>query len=133
MQAVYQWQLTGQPVGQVETQFLTDREMGKADLDYFSGLLRLVTDNSAQLDGYLKPYLDRPIEQVDPIEAAILRLGTAELKFRPDVPYRVVINESIELAKTFGGEQGHKYVNSILDRVAADLRAPEVAARKKGS
>ena len=133
LQAVYQWQLTGQTVGTVENQFLTEGEMGKADPDYFRELLRLVADNTAALDAHITPHLDRPIAQVDPVEAAILRLGAAELKFRPDVPYRVVINEAIELAKTFGGEQGHKYVNSILDRVAAELRAAEIAARKRGN
>jgi N utilization substance protein B len=130
-QALYQWQLAGQNVIDIEAQFVTQYQMSKESLVYFRELIHGVPGNLTQLDSYIKPLLDRPIEEVDPVERAILRLGTYELEYRPDVPYRVIINESVELAKTFGAEQGHTYVNSILDGVARKLRAPEVNAVKK--
>jgi len=129
VQALYQWQLTAQNLGEIETQFLEEREMGKADLEFFHELLHEVPARLDELDGLLTPLLDRPLPQVDPVERAILRMGCYELKFRLDTPYRVVINEAVELAKVFGGEQGHKYVNSVLDKVARQVRAAEVRAR----
>jgi N utilization substance protein B len=100
-----------------------------ADLDYFEDLLRGVERECAALDAGLAPYLDRGIEEVDPIERAVLRLAGYELKFRPDVPYRVVLNEAVEVTKRFGTDFGHTYVNGVLDRAAADWRAAEYAAR----
>ncbi len=129
VQALYQWQLTAQNLGEIETQFLEDREMGKADLEFFHELLHEVPACLNELDGLLTPLLDRPLDQVDPVERAILRIGSYELKSRLDTPYRVVINEAVELAKIFGGDQGHKYVNSVLDKVARQLRAAEMKAR----
>lgn len=130
VQALYQWQLTAQNLGEIETQFITDREMGKADMEFFHELLHEVPSHLDELDGLLSPLLDRPIAQVDPVERAILRMGAYELKFRIDTPYRVVINEAVELAKTFGAEQGHKYVNSVLDKVARSVRTAEFQARR---
>lgn len=126
VQALYQWQLAGQDVGDIVAQFLTGPEAAKFDTDYFRDLLRGVTTHAAELDGHLSPHVDRPIGQIDPVERAILRLGAYELRHRVEVPYRVVINEAIELAKTFGAEQGHKYVNAVLDRLAPLLRAAEM-------
>lgn len=130
MQALYQWQMTAQNPGAIETQFLIDGEMGKTDLEFFHELLHEVPSHLDEVDSLLSPIMDRPIEQVDPVERAILRMGVYELKFRIDTPYRVVINEALELAKVYGAEQGHKYVNSVLDKVARKLRATEIKAGK---
>lgn len=131
VQALYQWQVTGQTAYDIGQQFAQDQDLKGSDRDYFEELLTQVPHHADELDGYLVPSLDRPLKEVDPVERAILRLGVYELRYRKDVPYRVVINESIELAKTFGGEQGHKYVNSILDAVAKVLRTAEVNAKRK--
>ena len=129
VQALYQWQLTAQSTAEIEEQFVTEREMGKADRQFFHELLFQVPAQVAELDAELADYVDRPLEQVDPVERAILRLGAYELKTRLETPYRVVINEAVELAKTFGAEQGHKYVNSVLDKLARKLRPAETRAR----
>jgi N utilization substance protein B len=131
LQALYQWQLTGQSAHEIERQFVAEQDLARVDMDYFHELITQVPLRVAELDAVIAPLLDRPIPEVDPVERAILRLGAYELAYRLDVPYRVAINESIELAKTFGAEQGHKYVNSILDGVAKKVRAAEVAARGK--
>jgi N utilization substance protein B len=130
VQALYQWQLAGQDVGDIVAQFLTGPEAAKFDNEYFRALLRGVTTHAAELAAHLSPHVDRPIAQIDPVERAILRLGAYELAHHPEVPYRVAINEAVELAKTFGAEEGHKYVNGVLDKVARALRAVEVAARR---
>jgi N utilization substance protein B len=103
--------------------------MQVADLEYFEDLVRGVDTHRAELDAALAPLLDREIEQVDPIERAALRLGAYELKCRPDVPYRVVLNEAVELAKRFGAEHGHTYVNGVLDKLAREWRGTEAGAR----
>ena len=131
LQALYQWQVSGQTPADISMQFAEDQNLKGAERGYYEELLAQVPLHAAELDEYLKPMLDRPLHEVDPVERAILRLGTYELAYRKDIPYRVVINESIELAKTFGGEQGHKYVNSILDGVAKTVRPEEVAAKRK--
>jgi len=129
LQALYQWDLGGQSAADIAAQFLASDELGKADVDYFSELLTEVSDRSGELDAQIAPLLERPIAEVDPVERAILRLGAYELGQRLDVPYRVVINEGVELAKTFGAEQGHRFVNGVLDKLAARLRTAEVQAR----
>lgn len=126
VQALYQWQTGGQDVRDIDDQFVVEQDVKRADLDYFRELLHGVPRYLDELDAHISPLLDRPIEQVDMVERAILRMGVYELEHRRDVPFRVIINESVELAKTFGAEQGHKYVNSILDGVARKLRAGEV-------
>lgn len=131
VQALYQWQLTGQEVADIDRQFIEEHEMKGVKVDYFQELLHQVLLHLHELDDHMAPLLDRPVQEVDPVERAILRLGIYELKFRLDVPYRVVINEGVELAKTFGAEHGHKYVNSILDGVARQVRAAEIEAAKK--
>jgi len=129
VQALYQWQMTGQDVGDVVGQFLASQDGAKFEVDYFRDLLRGIAIDLNALDAWLQPHVDRPIAQIDPVERAILRLGTYELAHHPEVPYRVVINEAVELAKVFGAEEGHKYVNGVLDKVARTLRSAEVAAR----
>jgi len=130
MQALYQWQMTGQNPLDIERQFMEEQDMKKVDTKYFQELLNTIPLQLEELDGYSAAVLDRGIEQVDPIERAILRIGVYELKHRIDIPYRVVINEAVELAKTFGAEQGHRYINGILDKVAQQLRAIEVNAAR---
>ncbi len=128
LQALYQWELGKQELGDIEAQFREAQDMRKVDVDYFTELLHQVARRSGELDGYMAPFLDRPIGQLDPVERAILRIGGYELAYRPDLPWRVVINEGIELAKMFGAEQSHKYVNGILDKLASQLRTVEIQA-----
>lgn len=129
VQALYQWQLTGANVSEIEEQFLLEHDMENVDVEYFRELLREVPLHLHELDDHLIEYLDRPINEVDPVERAILRMSTYELEFRLDVPYKAVINEGVEMAKVFGAEHGHKYVNGILDRVAHKLRSVEIKAK----
>ncbi|WP_426662649.1 transcription antitermination factor NusB [Rhodanobacter aciditrophus] len=125
LQALYAWQLSGSHMNAVIEQFRHEQDMEVADLDYFEDLLHGVEKNVDALDAVLRPHLDREVGEVDPIERAALRLAAYELKHRPDVPYRVVINEAIEVTKRFGADHGHSYVNGVLDKVAAELRAVE--------
>jgi transcription antitermination protein NusB len=129
MQALYQWQLTGQDTGQINAQFLTEGDLGDADLGYFQELLQQAALHVESIDAALNPYLDRPPVQIDPVERAILWVAGYELLYRMDVPYRVVINEAVELAKAFGAEQGHKFINGVLDKAAKVLRANEQRPR----
>jgi len=126
VQAVYQWQMAGQAITEIQQQFLTEQDGSQFELSYFQQLLSGVAGNLSELDGLLGPCLDRSVESVDPVERAILRLGAYELAHQPDVPYRVVINEAVELAKVFGAEQGHKYVNGVLDKLAQKIRGHEM-------
>ncbi len=144
VQGLYQWQLTGKPVATLEAEFrsqvadedLEDHEnwhkvMEIADLALFHELLHNVVRDRAALDESIEPLLDRRLVDLDPIELAILRLGAYELSRRLEVPYRVVISEGVELAKSFGATDGHKYVNGILDKLAGRLRNAEVNARRR--
>ena len=122
MQALYQWQMTGQDLREIEHQFLDDENMHKSDFAYFHELLHRVPACLDELDAHLNEYLDRTISKVDPVERAILRNACYELKYRRDVPQKVVINEAVKLAKKFGAEQSYRFVNGVLDRVMKDLR-----------
>ncbi len=106
-------------------QFRHEQNMAVADIAYFEDLLNGVVREQAVLDAGLAPWLDRPIEDVDPLERAVLRMGAYELKFRQDVPYRVVLNEAIEACKRFGADFGHTYVNGVLDHAAREWRTGE--------
>ena len=130
LQALYAWQLSDSPIERVLEQFRHEQDMEVADLDYFEDLLQGVARHVEVLDEALKPFVDREVGQIDPIERAALRLAAYELKYRPDVPYRVVINEAIETTKRFGADQGHTYVNGVLDKAAAEWRATEFNARR---
>jgi N utilization substance protein B len=125
VQAIYQWQMTGQDVREIRGQFLSEQDAGKFDVAYFDRLVQGVPAHLDELDKGLAPCLDRSIESVDPVERAILRLGAFELIHHPEVPYKVVINEAVELAKVFGAEQGHRFVNGVLDRLAQTVRESE--------
>ena len=131
LQAVYAWQMSDSPIERVIEQFRNEQDMEIADLAYFKALVRGVHQHRDDLDAGLSQYIDRTIAQVDPIERAVLRIAAFELKFRPDVPYRVVINEAIETTKRFGADQGHTYVNGVLDRAASDWRSVEVQGSRR--
>ena len=133
VQALYEWQLTGHSIKNIFEQFVVERNTTKFDVDYFKDLIEGVSNNVIDIDAKVQPHLDRPINEVDPVERAVLRMGSYELMFKLDVPYRVVINESVEAAKTFGADQGHKYVNGVLDKVAQQAREIEIAAKAKSS
>ena len=130
MQALYQWQLTGQDVGLINAQFLTNQDIDRADLAYFQELLQQPPRHLDAINAALAPHLDRPAAQLDPVEQAILWVAGYELMFRRDVPYRVVLNEAVELAKNFGAEQGHRFVNGVLDKAARQLRTAETDRTK---
>lgn len=125
-QALYAWQIGGNPMRDVIEEFRHEQDMEIADLDYFEDLLRGVEKHCAELDAGLAPWLDRDMAQVDPIERAVLRLAAYELRHRADVPYRVVLNEAVEVTKRFGAEHGHTYVNGVLDKAAREWRTAEI-------
>jgi N utilization substance protein B len=125
LQALYAWQLSGSHMNAVIEQFRHEQDMEVADLEYFEDLLHGVERNIDAIDTSLKPFVDRDVGQIDPIERAALRLAAYELKYRPDVPYRVIINEAIEVTKRFGADHGHSYVNGVLDKLAGTLRTTE--------
>lgn len=125
LQALYAWQLSGSHMNAVIDQFRHEQDMEVADQEYFEDLLHGVETHVDTLDTALKPYVDREVAQIDPIERAALRLAAYELKYRLDVPYRVVINEAIEVTKRFGADHGHSYVNGVLDKLAGELRGAE--------
>jgi N utilization substance protein B len=131
LQALYQWQMSGNDLIDIENQFLEEQDMSKVDLKFFKELLHKIPAHIDVIDKACEPYLDRAVDSVDPVERAAIRIGIYELCMRPDIPYRVVINEAVELAKCFGADQGHRYVNSILDKVAQVEREAEISAKKK--
>ncbi len=131
IQALYQWQVTALPPSEVLLQFLVFDGIAKADQDYFKRLFVGVTENTEELDTKFTPFLDRPIKDVNPVELAILRLGGFELLHCPELPYRVALNESIELSKIYGGTESHKFTNGVLDKLAKQLRQIEMMAEKK--
>jgi transcription antitermination protein NusB len=125
MQALYQWQLTAQTAAEIEDQVVNDAESRGLDREYFGELLHQCITRHEEIDALIAPYIDRPVEQLDPVERAIMLVGAYELKDRLDVPYRVVINEGVELSKRFGATDGHRYVNAVLDKAAKALRDAE--------
>ena len=122
LQAIYQWQMTAQAWEIIAAQFRDDKSWTRIDEELFSALLNGVPANVTALDEHLQPILDRPVAQLDAVERAILRMGAFELTHREDIPWRVVINECVQLAREFGAEQSHKYVNGILDTLARRTR-----------
>jgi transcription antitermination protein NusB len=130
-QGLYQWLLSGAPGGEIDAQLRGAQGFDKADHEHLDALLHGVIRDSETLSADLAPCLDRPIDQLSPVERAVLLVAAFELKNHVDVPYRVVINEAVELAKTFGGADGYKYVNGVLDKLAAQLRVDETQAARK--
>ncbi len=127
LQALYQWQLAGQSLAEIEKQYAGAEGFDKADAPLFSLLVSGVIKHQASLQERLSPSLDRAWTEVSPIERAVLLIAAHELSAMAETPYRVIINEAIELAKSFGGTDGHKYVNGVLDKLAAQVRADEIA------
>lgn len=130
LQAVYQWQMTGHETKKIISQFNAEQNMSNVDQELFAFLLRSVINLHEELDAKLQPFLDRPIEQLDQTERAILRISTVELLYSLEVPVKVVLNEAIDLAHRFGAEQSHTYINGVLDKAATDWRSVEIAAEK---
>ena len=131
VQAIYQWQMAGGTTAEIESEFQGNGSLDKADVDLFQDLLRGVVLECPGIDAVLTPVLDRKLAELDSVERAVLRVATRELQTREDVPYRVVIDEYVELTKLFGAEDGHKFVNGVLDKLATSLRPLEVAARER--
>ena len=125
VQGIYQWHLSGSAINDIEMQFLETINQAKVDIEYFREILVKTLVSIVELDELLTPYMEREFDQVNPVELAVLRLACFELKERMDVPYKVVINEALELSKTFGAADGHKFVNGILDKLAKQLRPLE--------
>lgn len=125
MQVVYQWQFTGNPADDIIAQFIEDHDMYNADKNYFTVLCQGTLQHVAAIDDALTPHLDRKLDELNPVELSILRVAVYELLYCPDVPYRVVINEAIEVAKHYGSDGGYKYINGVLDRVAQKVRIHE--------
>ena len=126
VQALYQWLISSDDLVEIEKQFLNQKE-GKISKAFFSNLFINIPKNISLLDEIIKPSLDRSIDELGPIERAVLYLGVYELKFQPEVPYKVVINEAVELTKLYGAEKAYKLINSSLDKIAKNLRSAEVS------
>lgn len=131
MQALYQWDLNQSDIADIDKQFLETQDMRRVDLAYFNELLHGIPGMLDTLDASLQPCLDRPMENLDPIERAVCRIGAYELAERHDIPVRVVINECVEITKKFGADKGHHYVNGVIDKLARTSRALEIKAIKK--
>jgi N utilization substance protein B len=125
MQALYQWQLTQHSAAEIKKQFLESEDSAGVDREHFEELVGGCIAKYDELSAALKPFVDRPIDQLDPVETAILLIGLFELQHRVDIPYRVVINEAVDLCKRFGATDAHKYINAVLDRAAREVRAAE--------
>ena len=131
VQALYQWQLAGADLSQIEAEFRADNDMSKVDTEYFHTLFHGVAEVKSSLDEIFIPYLKgKAVDELDPVTLAILRMSSFEFKERIDVPYKVVINEAVNLAKKFGAADSHKFVNGVLDKVAPVLRELEVNAKR---
>jgi len=126
VQALYQWQMTGTSVIEIERQFSESDRLKNVQRSYFSELLRGVPKELAAIDDALKMFVDRPVEKIDPVERAILRMSIFELFHRLDIPYRVILNEAVSLSKLYGAEDGYKYINGVLDKIAHRYRSTEV-------
>lgn len=127
LQALYQWQINEQPAGEIIRQFTEEQDFTDVDRDYFDSLFRRITNDPARYDQAVAPHLERRAQDLDQMERAILRITACEMLEHPETPYRVVIDEAVELAHRFGAEQGHTFINSIADRLAAAHRGHERA------
>ena len=129
LQGIYEWRLSGSSATQIGKTTRDDKSLGRYDAELYEHLLRGVIAQHEALSAQIAPHLDRALNELSPVEYSVLLLGAYELAHQPEVPYKVVINEAVELAKTFGGSDGHKFVNGVLDKLAAQVRAVEVAAK----
>ena len=128
VQALYKWHMTGGNPGEIVSEFCDEYDFINVDVEYFSSLLHSISSQVGELEAVLLPILDRKIDDLDPIERSVLRLGLFELKKRPDIPYKVVISESVALAKKFGATDSHRYINGVLAKVARLLRSDEMVS-----
>jgi N utilization substance protein B len=131
LQGIYQWRVSGTEASDIETHLQGEKNLGRYDKPMYTRLLRGVLSHQEELQTLLTPYLDRSLDELSTIEFSVLLLATFEFTKQPDVPYKVVINEAVELAKTFGGTDGHKYVNGVLDKLAPKVRAVEFANNRR--
>lgn len=122
VQALYSWQLSNNDIADIAVQFLAEQDTSDVDVTYFRELYASAATNAQKLDKLMEPYLSRQLEELGHVERAVLRIALFELSKRQDVPYKVAINEAIELAKTFGAEESHKFINGVLDKVAPEIR-----------
>lgn len=132
-QALYQWALSGNSPSDIDEQIQSELRLEKADRAYFRELLNGVTTAYEEIDAHYSKFLTRSLNNVDPVECAVLRIATYEIVKHPELPYGIAINEALNIVKELGGDQGHRFVNSILDKVAKEHRPEEYKARKKGS
>jgi N utilization substance protein B len=123
VQALYQWQMTDQAPGDIERSFIRNENLAGRHLEYFQMLIADIPEKIMEIDKRIIPHLDRALDSVDVIEHAILRVGTYELQYQRDIPTNVVLDEAVELAKTFASENGYKYVNGVLDKIAREVRS----------
>lgn len=130
MQAIYQWQMTGDSITDIKQQFFEDNNFAKIDAEYFSEIVSGVASSISELDPYLEKNMSRSVDSVDPVERSILRIATYEFIYRLDVPYRVVLNEAVNIAKEYCAENSHGFVNAVLDKVAKEVRHIEVQSNK---
>ena len=126
LQALYQWLMSGSDLSEIEAQFRVANNMEKVDADYFCRLLRGVPTHLAELEAAIIPFIDRPIEGLNPIELTVLRISAFELFHCPEIPYRVVLDESVSLTKEFGSQDGYRYVNGVLNNLAKQVRTVEI-------
>ncbi len=131
LQGIYQWRVSGTDASDIENHLQGEKNLGRYDKPMYAKLLRGVLAHHEVLQTLLAPYLDRALDELSTVEFSVLLLAAFELSEQPDVPYKVVINEAVELAKTFGGTDGHKYVNGVLDKLAPKVRAVEFANNKR--
>jgi N utilization substance protein B len=130
MQGIYEWRLSGKSAALIEKATRDEKSLGRYDVEFFGQLLHGAIAQHEALSAQLAPHLDRAVNELSPVEFSVVLLGAYELTSHPEVPYRVVINEAVELAKTFGGSDGHKFVNGVLDKLAAQVRATEIVASR---
>jgi transcription antitermination protein NusB len=128
VQALYQWQIAGQDPQDILTEFVAERELVSVDMEYFTVLVSEIPAQFDTLQADLQSCLDREWKKLDPVERSVLMIGAYEMRNCPEVPYRVVISEGVELCKMFGTAEGYRYVNGVLDKLAQDQRTPEITA-----
>ena len=130
LQALYQWDISDAESALVRSEFLESQDMSRVDIDYFNLLFIGISDQVGEVDAVMQTGLDRPLADLDPIERAVLRIATFELTQQPSLPARVIINEGIEITKRFGADKGHRYVNGVLDKLAAQFRGQEMKSNQ---
>ncbi|MEE9326543.1 MAG: transcription antitermination factor NusB [Cocleimonas sp.] len=129
VQALYQWQMTGETLSQIEINFIEEDRLKGAQKNYFAEIFHGIPGQLNKIDAALAEFVDRPVEKIDPVERAVLRIGVYELINRLETPYKVIINEAVNLAKYFGADGSHKYVNGVLDKVSRKIREVEIKAK----